>query len=141
MARAGKSVTQTDQPPTGTVAILEGGLAADRLMTTVDQPKETSERRARPSGRDAKRAARAARAAFSVPYITRALPRFEALAEEGLSLIENNAETILEEIGLFFREDPGGPAALEGGRRRRRRRARTLPRGPVSRAGAAHGTA
>ena len=25
MARAGKSVTQTDQPPTGTVAILEGG--------------------------------------------------------------------------------------------------------------------
>jgi trimethylamine--corrinoid protein Co-methyltransferase len=41
-----------------------------------------------------------------VPYITRALPRFEALAEEGLSLIENNAETILEEIGLIFREDP-----------------------------------
>jgi trimethylamine--corrinoid protein Co-methyltransferase len=75
-------------------------------MTTDDQPKATSERRARPSGRDAKRAARAARAASSVPYITRALPRFEVLGEEGLSLIENNADTILEEIGLNFREDP-----------------------------------
>jgi len=75
-------------------------------MTTADEPKTTSERRARPSGRDAKRAARAARAASSVPYITRALPRFEVLDEEGLSLIENNADTILEEIGLNFREDP-----------------------------------
>ena len=75
-------------------------------MSTVDEPKATSERRVRPSGRDAKRAARAARAAASVPYITRALPRFEVLGEEGLSLIENNADTILEEIGLNFREDP-----------------------------------
>ena len=75
-------------------------------MSTVDEPKTTSERRVRPSGRDAKRAARAARAAASVPYITRALPRFEVLGEEGLSLIENNADTILEEIGLNFREDP-----------------------------------
>jgi trimethylamine--corrinoid protein Co-methyltransferase len=75
-------------------------------MTTDDQPKATSERRVRPSGRDAKRAARAARAASSVPYITRALPRYEVLGEEGLSLIETNADTILEEIGLNFREDP-----------------------------------
>ena len=75
-------------------------------MTSVDEPKATSERRARPSGREAKRAARAARAAHSVPYITRALPRFEVLGEEGLSLIESNADTILEEIGLNFREDP-----------------------------------
>ena len=75
-------------------------------MSTVDEAKTTSERRVRPSGRDAKRAARAARAAASVPYITRALPRFEVLGEEGLSLIENNADTILEEIGLNFREDP-----------------------------------
>ncbi len=75
-------------------------------MSTTDEPQPTSERRVRPSGRDAKRAARAARAAASVPYITRALPRYEVLNEEGLTLIEGNADTILEEIGLIFRDDP-----------------------------------
>ena len=65
-----------------------------------------SERRARPSGRDAKRAARAARSAASTPYITRALPTFEVLGEEGLALIERNADTILSDVGIEFREDP-----------------------------------
>src|ERR1700676_5728046 len=59
----------------------------------------------RPSGRDAKRAARAARAAASVPYITRKIPYYEVLSEEGLALLERNADTILEEIGIEFRED------------------------------------
>src|SRR5687768_6347515 len=71
-------------------------LTGDRYMSTADEPKPTSERRVRPSGRDAKRAARAARAAATVPYITRALPRYEVLDEEGLTLIEGNADTILE---------------------------------------------
>ena len=31
------------------------------------------------------------------PYITRKIPYFEVLNEEGLQTIENNAETILEE--------------------------------------------
>jgi trimethylamine--corrinoid protein Co-methyltransferase len=75
-------------------------------MTTADEASPHSERRVRPSGRDAKRAARAARAAATVPYITRALPRYEVLGEEGLTLIEDNADTILEEIGLIFRDDP-----------------------------------
>jgi len=66
----------------------------------------SADRRARPSGRDAKRAARAARAGASVPYITRALPRYEVLNEEGLALLEGNADTILEEIGIEFRDDP-----------------------------------
>src|SRR5476649_573747 len=60
----------------------------------------------RPSARDAKRAARTARAAASVPYITRKIPRFEVLGEEGLVTLERNADTILEEIGIEFREDP-----------------------------------
>ena len=60
----------------------------------------------RPSGRDAKRASRAARAASSVPYITRRIPYYEVLDEEGLALMERNADTILEEIGIDFREDP-----------------------------------
>ena len=66
----------------------------------------SADRRARPSGRDAKRAARAARAGASIPYITRALPRYEVLNEEGLALIEGNADIILEEIGIEFRDDP-----------------------------------
>ena len=60
----------------------------------------------RPSGRDAKRASRAARAASSVPYITRKIPYYEVLGEEGLALLERNADTILEEVGIDFRDDP-----------------------------------
>ena len=40
-----------------------------------------------------------------VPYITRRVPVYDVLGEEGLGLIEDNAETILEEIGIDFRED------------------------------------
>jgi len=39
------------------------------------------------------------------PYITRNVPYYEVLDEDGLSLIEKNAETILEEIGIEFRDD------------------------------------
>src|ERR1700685_1154844 len=59
----------------------------------------------RPSGRDAKRAARTARAGASIPYITRKIPYYEVLNEEGLALMEHNADTILEEIGIDFRDD------------------------------------
>jgi trimethylamine--corrinoid protein Co-methyltransferase len=60
----------------------------------------------RTGARDAKRSARAAQAGQSIPYITRRIPVYEVLAEEGLALIERNADTILEEIGIEFREDP-----------------------------------
>ena len=39
------------------------------------------------------------------PFIRRKLPIYEVLDEEGLSLIEANADLILEEIGIEFRED------------------------------------
>ena len=60
----------------------------------------------RPSGRDAKRAARTARSHTIIPYITRKVPYYEVLGEEGLSLLEANADTILQEIGIDFKEDP-----------------------------------
>ena len=60
----------------------------------------------RGGGRDAKRAARIGAASVSAPFISRRLPYFEALDEEGLSLIEANAETILAEVGVEFRDDP-----------------------------------
>src|ERR1700727_547112 len=74
--------------------------------TGMSDPQPEVSRGRRPSGRDAKRAARTARAASSVPYITRRIPYYEVLDEEGLSLMETNADTILEEIGIDFREDP-----------------------------------
>jgi trimethylamine---corrinoid protein Co-methyltransferase len=79
----------------------------------MDEAHAVSSRQRRPSGRDAKRAARATRAAASVPYITRKIPCFEVLDEEGLELIERNADTILEEIGIDFRDDPDAVALFK----------------------------
>ncbi len=70
----------------------------------VEHPE--TQRGRRPSGRDAKRAARTARSSASVPYITRKIPYYEVLGEEGLALLERNADTILEDIGIDFRDDP-----------------------------------
>ena len=41
----------------------------------------------------------------AMPYITRRIARYEVLDEEGLALIERNADTVLEEIGIEFRDD------------------------------------
>ena len=60
----------------------------------------------RGGGRAARQAARAVSDAVSVPYITRALTPFEVLSEEHLSLIEENADTILEQVGIDFRDTP-----------------------------------
>jgi len=39
-------------------------------------------------------------------YIKRKIPFFEMLNDEQLSIIEHNADTILEEIGIVFADDP-----------------------------------
>ena len=67
----------------------------------------------RPSGRDAKRAARTARSAAFIPYITRKIPYYEVLGAEGLELLEHNADTILQEIGIDFRDDPEALSLLK----------------------------
>jgi len=64
-----------------------------------------SRRGRRGGGREAKRAARAANVADSAPFIERKIPYYEVLDEQGLELIEKNADTILEEIGIEFRDD------------------------------------
>ncbi len=56
-------------------------------------------------GAAARRAARRGGGLEQLRYITREIPVFEALSESGLALIEANAETILEEIGIEFRDD------------------------------------
>jgi len=63
--------------------------------------------RGRDGGRDARRAARAKATGPTIPYITRKVPVYEVLDEEGLARIEHNADTILEEVGLDFRDDAG----------------------------------
>lgn len=40
------------------------------------------------------------------PFITRNLDTFNVLSEEGLSLIENNADSILQDVGMEFHDDP-----------------------------------
>ncbi len=56
--------------------------------------------------RDARRLARSRLVPEKLSYIQRKIPSYELLSEEGLSLIENNAELILQEIGIEFRRDP-----------------------------------
>ena len=65
-----------------------------------------SSRRSRGGGgREARRAARSSGNTTSIPYIKRNIPIFEIAKEETLALIETNAETILEEVGIEFRDD------------------------------------
>ena len=64
---------------------------------------ETGPRRS--GGRDARRAARLHAHVAREPFLTRTLAPFEVLNDEGLSQIEANADTILQEVGLEFRGD------------------------------------
>ena len=57
-------------------------------------------------GAGARRAARRGGPIQQMRAIERKIANFEVLGEEGLALIENNADTVLEEIGLEFRDDP-----------------------------------
>ena len=74
----------------------------------------TQERRSRRGGgRDARRATRAAAGSLSKPYITRGIAPFDVLSDEGAEIIENNAEQILEEIGIDFKDDEESLAILK----------------------------
>ena len=66
-------------------------------------------RRTRGGGGAARRAERTAVSFETARYIERNIPNYEVLTEEALEVIEHNAETILEEIGVNF---PDNPAAL-----------------------------
>ena len=59
----------------------------------------------RAGGRDARRALRTGGGIKQRRFIERKIPVFEILSEEALQTIEHNADIILEEIGIEFRED------------------------------------
>ncbi len=63
-------------------------------------------RRRHGGGREAKRAARRKMPTSTAAYIDRKIPYYELLGDEALELIEHNAETVLEEIGIEFKDFP-----------------------------------
>ena len=65
-----------------------------------------SRRSGRRGGGAARRAARGALRLEAAQPILRAIPDFEILNEEALAIIETNAETVLEEIGVNFPDNP-----------------------------------
>ena len=78
------------------------------------------------------RLARARTQAAKYPYIRRKLPVVELLSSEAVEIIEANAETILEEIGIEFRRDPESLRLWRGAGAdvQRRARAHTARTGP-----------
>ncbi|SHM22422.1 trimethylamine---corrinoid protein Co-methyltransferase [Roseovarius litoreus] len=86
-------------------------------------------RRARGGGGAARRAERTSVSIETARYIERNIPVYDILTDEALEIIETNAETILEEIGVNFVENPkalerwrNAGASIEGERVR-------IPRG------------
>ena len=69
--------------------------------------EQVAGRRARGGGGATRRAERTAVSFETARFIERNIPNFEILNEEALQIIEYNAETILEEIGVNFVENEG----------------------------------
>jgi len=79
-------------------------MTSERPMTSEQQGR--GQGRTRGGGRAARREARTGPRAPIVPYVTRRVPVYDVMSAEGLEIIEHNAETILEEVGVEFRDDP-----------------------------------
>ena len=79
----------------------------------MDDTATAGRRSRRGGGRDARRQLRAGGGVQSAPYITRNIPPVDILSDEAAEIIEANAETILEEIGIDFLEDEEALAILK----------------------------
>ncbi len=79
------------------------------MTTETELPTEpAAERRSRRGGgggAEGRRAARKGGGLKSFSYIKRNIPLYEVLGEEGLSMVEANCDTVLQEIGIDFRDD------------------------------------
>ena len=60
----------------------------------------------RSGGREARRISREVNIEQVRPFIERKIPYYELLDDAGLELIEKNADTVLEQIGIDFKEFP-----------------------------------
>jgi trimethylamine---corrinoid protein Co-methyltransferase len=63
-------------------------------------------REGRSGGRSGRAAANAAELAPRDPYITRRIPPYSVLGDSDLAILEDNADRILEDIGIDIKEDP-----------------------------------
>lgn len=77
-------------------------------MTAEGGARSASRRRS--GGRAGRQASRAASATVAPPFLTRTISPLEVVSTEGLEIIEANAETILEQVGIDF---AGYPRALD----------------------------
>ena len=72
--------------------------------------------RRRGGGREGRRAAREAAGALQRdPYLTRSVPVYEVLGEEGLATIEEHAEILLERVGVDVVDYPEGLEIFRAG--------------------------
>ena len=76
-------------------------------MSEQQAPEAKRGRRGRGGGGAARRAARSAVSFETAKYIERNIPNFEVLNEDALKTIEENAETVLAEVGVNFVDNPG----------------------------------
>src|SRR5260221_160892 len=60
----------------------------------------------RRGGTASRRAERASAPLIQERYITREIPLYELISEEGVELLHEQSMTILEEIGIEFRDEP-----------------------------------
>ncbi len=69
--------------------------------------------RRRGGGREARRAARSADTVRALPFLTREIPPYEVIGEDGLATIEANAEAILSEVGVEILDFPEALGTFE----------------------------
>jgi trimethylamine--corrinoid protein Co-methyltransferase len=76
------------------------------MSETAQEQPAGGGRRSRGGGGAARRAERTAPRIEAARYITRNIPNFEVLSAEAIEIIEHNAETVLEETGVNFVDNP-----------------------------------
>ena len=121
--RLAQVVDLPERPAAGTAGARRRRAEEHRMSDTDTVPPAD----AAPEAAPAVAAARLHDVAEKVPFITRTLTPFEVLSEEGLATIEHNADTILETVGIDFRDAPDALVLLEGCGLRRRGRAGAVP--------------
>ena len=88
-------------------------LAADRWMERRPMSEHASIAAKTRQGRQGRRAERA-KPAIGPAYITRRIPDYELLSEEGLAQFDRHADLILQEIGMEIRGDEVALALFKG---------------------------
>lgn len=76
------------------------------MSDSTQQNAGVARRRGRRGAGRAARLARAQSTTSTQAWISRQIPAYEVLGEEGLVKIEEAADTVLEEVGIEFRDDP-----------------------------------